>query len=392
MKIVVQRKEAETSKTTVEQGRSRRKGSVVVFVAATLFMMLGFCALAVDYGTSVAIKNHLQRTCDAAALAGAAELLATKVPATDKANAIQEAKNAASNNRVTIEDSDITFPDALTRIRVSKVQPRKFLFGWFAGMTQGKVPATALAGRTYVTGLKGLDPLGVTMQTYRYFTPTERNPSPAPASLVLTRNTQEEFGPKNFLADGTTANTVNNGSTFNVAALDLRHDNSGNSGALFQSDVATANNDYQANIGDIVDPLGSSVVSQGNKLARGIQDRIDRATGAPWFDTGQHQYDYTANGVNNKKAIPDYLEGNPRIIYILVSRDGYSANNSNPKLNLQYFAPVYIEGPVDFTKGNAPQAVLKVRFMPGDLSNAASGIVLSTTGVDTGLSVVRLMG
>ncbi|HVF85422.1 MAG TPA: Tad domain-containing protein, partial [Abditibacteriaceae bacterium] len=275
MKMAVQRREPRISKTSADS-YSRRKGSALVVVAASLFMFLGFCALSVDYGTSVVVKNRLQRMCDAAALAGAVELLQTKIPATDEANARAQAIEAASKNGTTLVASNITFSDNSTKIRINKIEPRKFLFGAAIGIPNGQVPATALAGRTYVTGLKGLDPLGVTNATYQKFVPNAAHPNPGVVGLVLTRDTKEKFGPMN-------SDNVNNGNTaFNVSALDLRHDNSGNSGAQFQTDLTFGNDNTQLNIGDQVDPLGSSVTSQGQKIERAILDRIEQAKGAPW--------------------------------------------------------------------------------------------------------------
>lgn len=380
MKIDVQRK-MQMSKTTAGDVSSRRRGSILLIVYFSLFMMLGFCALAVDYGTSVVVKNQLQRTCDAAALAGAAELTITKVAAIDRANATTQAIETARENNITITSSNISFSSDSLQIRVSVVLPRKFLFGAVIGIPNGQVPATALAGLTYVSGFKGLDPLGVTRQTYERYVPREAVPVPGVVNLQLTRNTKEQFGPLNQ-----DAATLTDSSLYNVAALDLRPGNSGNSGAQFQTDVATANNDTQVKIGDIVDPLGSSITSQGADLVAGIQARINKATQAPWSDV--HQYEY----INTPNALPDYPDNDPRIIYILVSDDGYAADNSNPKLTLAYFAPVYIEKPVSYTKGgNTPTAILTVRFLPGVLRSTADGLILSNNTVDTGVKVVRLL-
>ncbi len=382
MKITFGTTQVKKSVTAPRARSSRRAGNILVPVFFALVMMLGFCALAVDYGTSVVIKNQLQRTCDAAALAGAAELAQTKIPATDRANATAQAIATAGKNGYTISASDINFDTASTQIRVSKIVTRNFLFGAFIGIAKGQVPATALAGRTYIGGMKGLDPLGVTRRTYDTYAPSASNPNPGPVRLQLTRNTQEAFGPLN--------SEMPNGSTvWNVVALDLRPGNSGNSGALFQSDVISGANDVQVNIGQTVDPLGSSTTSQGAKLEAGIAARITQAASAPWNDAGQYRYAYNAA---NRNALPSYPSDDPRIMYILVSADGYGANNSNPKLNLIYYAPVYIEDPVNFTQGNNPTAYLNVRFLNSNLSSSTSGIVLSTGTADTGLSVVRLLG
>ena len=55
----------------------RRGGGVVVIVTLSLTVLMGVCALVVDYGLLVNDKNRLQRGCDAAALAGASQLKLT---------------------------------------------------------------------------------------------------------------------------------------------------------------------------------------------------------------------------------------------------------------------------------------------------------------------------
>ena len=348
----------------------KRNGSVLVIVAASLFALMGFCAISVDYGISVTEKNRLQRTCDAAALAGASQLKVTGITATDLDNARAEAIKIAARNGVTLASGDI-MPDgtSTTRIRVSKASPRKFLFGAAIGIPNGQVVASSLAGRSYVTGVKGLQPLGVSRQTYLKYVPTVANPNPGSVDLVLARNTQEKFGPLN--SEASSLNTIGDGTknwpgntVFSIIALDLRYSNSGNSGALFQGDLANGNNPTQINLGSLVDPLGSSVTSQGNKMKQAIDDRITTST---------------------------------RTMYILVGDDGYAANNSNPQISLAYFAPVRVETAVTFTRGNDPTAVLTVTFLPGELGSAATGSILDSavfgTGeTDTGLSALRLLG
>lgn len=353
-------------------GTARRKGSITIVTAAGLIGLLGFCALAADYGTSIVIKNKLQRLCDGAALAGATELKRSNHDATDFANARYQARLAAYNNGVTIADSDITFP-ANNRIRVVASQQRNFLFGKAIGIPTGVVGAAAIAGRDYVRALTGAVPLGITAATYFNFRPTAGNSTPKEVELRLTRNTSEKFGPLN--ADGITGNTV-----FDVVALDLRYGSSGNSGALFEEELANSTQEKTV-LTQQIDPLGSSVNSQGQKIENAINDRIARAAGAPWFDTGVN-YTY-----------PNYPANDPRVVFILVGADGYAANNSNPKLNLAYFVPAYITGPVTKSKGSNAQALLHLRLLPSTgLSSMTRGVEIEASGNDTGLTVTRLLG
>ncbi len=54
--------------------RHCRSGHIVVLVAVMLTTILGITALAIDVGYICAAKSQLQRTADAAALAGASAL------------------------------------------------------------------------------------------------------------------------------------------------------------------------------------------------------------------------------------------------------------------------------------------------------------------------------
>ena len=51
--------------------KDSESGYVLVTVAASLFVLVGFTALAVDLGTALSSRTQLQRGADAAALAGA---------------------------------------------------------------------------------------------------------------------------------------------------------------------------------------------------------------------------------------------------------------------------------------------------------------------------------
>ena len=58
---------------------SSRRGTVVVFTAVSLTVVIGFAALAVDIGYAYSVKAQLQRNADAAALAGAVVLTSDKM-------------------------------------------------------------------------------------------------------------------------------------------------------------------------------------------------------------------------------------------------------------------------------------------------------------------------
>jgi len=73
------------------------RGAVLVLVAGTLVVMLGFAALAVDAGNLLMIRTESQRAVDAAALAGAGHLL---IDSDDSLGAANHAIEFALKNRV----------------------------------------------------------------------------------------------------------------------------------------------------------------------------------------------------------------------------------------------------------------------------------------------------
>ncbi len=105
---------------TPYRGRRRQQGAVIVMVCLLLFVLLGFMAIAFDFGRLFIVKTELQTAMDSCALAAAQELDA-------QASAIARARSAgvtAGNlNRVNLQSanwdgkgqlvsSDITFRDA----------------------------------------------------------------------------------------------------------------------------------------------------------------------------------------------------------------------------------------------------------------------------------------
>ena len=62
--------------------RKREEGAVMVFVAILLVILVGFTALAIDFGMAYYQRQKLQTACDAAALAGAQGLATSEAEAT----------------------------------------------------------------------------------------------------------------------------------------------------------------------------------------------------------------------------------------------------------------------------------------------------------------------
>src|SRR5437762_10583804 len=76
--------------------KDSESGYVLFTVAASLFVLVGFTALAVDIGTVLSSRTQLQHAADAAALAGAYTFT---VPTATEAKAIDRAKAVVASNK-----------------------------------------------------------------------------------------------------------------------------------------------------------------------------------------------------------------------------------------------------------------------------------------------------
>jgi putative Flp pilus-assembly TadE/G-like protein len=107
-------------KSTRVQLRHRQKGAVIVTVALTLLFLLGFMAIALDFGRLFVVKTELQTAMDSCALAAAQELDGAIVPGDAMNRATSAGKTAGNLNKVHFQggaagivDADITFSVSL---------------------------------------------------------------------------------------------------------------------------------------------------------------------------------------------------------------------------------------------------------------------------------------
>jgi Flp pilus assembly protein TadG len=104
------------------------RGATAAFVAASIFMLLGMVALAVDLGVLLGARTDSQRVADAAALAGAASFLTLP----DDADRPRDwAVEYAAKNRVLgtvaevrAEDVDVLMDEQKVRVRVRNITER----------------------------------------------------------------------------------------------------------------------------------------------------------------------------------------------------------------------------------------------------------------------------
>lgn len=327
-------------------------GNVLIVVACLMVVLLGFCALAVDYGRMVAVKNKLQRTCDASALAGAAELPVTELGAS---NAIHYASLTAKQNGVAANEIIIEFPTA-KQIRVTARRQVSFLFAPILGIDSGGVRATALAGRSNVSDVPYVSPIAITVEDYEKY----KNGELFEGRLI--DNNRQDF----------TIGTL--------APLDLREENSGKSTDEFEEDLKLGWYHKIYFNQQTTSVLNASLTSSTQKIKRALDDRFARSAGYPWYNPGPTS--------DTPYEFPNYRPDDPRILILPVAEQN-PTNNNNPKILPRKFAPIYI---VDY-KDQARDTYLLVRILPGlTLSNDNGYVKVADENTpDTGLSVIRLL-
>ena len=308
--------------------RSRRRGSTLVLLCFGLIALIGFAAVSVDYGLLVMDANRLQRSADAAALAGATKLAQSGTNdisiAYDTTLSRALALNVANQNgATTITANNITFP-AFNKIKVAPTFTRQHYFARILGFNSSGVARQAIAGRLPVKGIRHAVPLAMTIDDFNAYKDGRS------IEYKLIRNQDTDFIP------GT------------VASVDLRPDNSGKSGANFQEDL-TYGYDGIIYLNDkINNSLTADIQSQGKKLDDAMAQRFLDALNDPSADTGTN-YIY-----------PNYPSPSRRIMYLIVANQN-PADNGNPTLEALFFVPVYIES----TRSPAgKQEYLRMRILP----------------------------
>lgn len=342
-------------KNRATRTRSRRKGVTIVLVSFAMIVLLGFCAFAVDYGMMVSDANRMQRAADAAALAGATQLMVSGIDPLSIQNDQTQAKYLAAmagwRNGVTINQNDITFPTSNT-IVVPATNTRAFFFGRALGLQQGTVTRQARAGKQALNGIDNAVPLAITTTDYAL------HKDGSPFEFPLIDNNKYDFNP------GT------------IDALDLRTDLSGKSGAVFQNDLTYGYNGT-VYIGEKIDnTLNANLSSENNKLDTAMNQRITDAANASYADTG------------NNYTFPNYPAGDERVFSMIVA-DPNPLSNNNPTLNARFFVPVYIVK----TRTSSGNEYLKLRILPSyTFSSTDPNVQIGdSTTAWTGENVITLM-
>ncbi|MCA0987532.1 pilus assembly protein TadG-related protein [Guptibacillus algicola] len=132
---------------------SNQRGSTMVMVAISITVLLGAAAMVVDVGRMYHEKSTLQNAVDAAALAGAQELITSRNKATTVAGTYAE------ENGYPVSYCDIR--TGVDTIQVSQETKVPMTFAKVFGMKNAKVSASAKAKIGPVWPTKGITPLAI---------------------------------------------------------------------------------------------------------------------------------------------------------------------------------------------------------------------------------------
>ena len=127
--------------------RDHFKGQVLVLMAISMAVMLGFAALAVDVGHLLGARRTAQNAADAAALAGARLLMAGRSdPEIRAAVTDYAARNLTESVRITGSSVEIDRTAKTVRVRLTADVERFFIGAVYTGDWQARAQAVAKVG------------------------------------------------------------------------------------------------------------------------------------------------------------------------------------------------------------------------------------------------------
>ena len=156
--------------------RRNQSGAVAIIVAITITMLIGFTAMAVDVGYMYEVRRQLQSAADAAALAGAQEMMK---PDTDDSQILTKAEEYAKKNDFPIDlgtsqelwmhtaapTTEIHRDPNPAYVKVTVEKKVDLFFARIFGMSDTNIAAQAKAQVVYITGAEGLVPWGLIIIT-----------------------------------------------------------------------------------------------------------------------------------------------------------------------------------------------------------------------------------
>lgn len=280
----------------------QERGSVVVLVALSLTVLLGFCAIVTDIGLLYAQKAHLQNSVDAASLAGVQEL------PNDPSLAEQRASNYATRNGAPAVTVSFEANNAKIIVHATQQVPTYFARIW--GIKEERISVSAKAMMVPPAGLSGAVPLSVQEQDFVY-------------GQKYVLKSGGGSGTSNWYLDDDKNNSAKksgeeSGTSGWYGALEL----SGTGANTYESDLA---NGYPGTlrVGQIL------AVKHGNMsgpTADGINTRLSRDTRVP------------------RNTIDNHDRDAPEIIYIPIVRILAESENSIHEVQIVGFAAFFLEG------------------------------------------------
>jgi Flp pilus assembly protein TadG len=341
-------------KQLISRSPRQRGSALLIMVGLGMTGLLGFCALAADYGVLTNEANRLQRTVDAAALAGVSQLK-TKASDTDseaaaaalarkvaKENGLVDGADGAVFNTGAIQfnvASSSTDRTGSTMIRVTATRNTPVYFARIFGVLDSRITRTGTAQLQAVSRTSGV-PLGITEETYKaYQNDTNLH------ELTMVRPNKATFERDDFVA------------------FDLRVAPSSKSGAHFMEQLVGNEQEYPE-IGQLETTLNSSYVSGGNFMRTGLGTLFQRSSQEPWRDTWTGDT-LTSTGIRFNEILAGTAPpNNPRIINLIITNPRTSPAPGTFDTEIVGFAPVYVESYKITLIDGEEYRRLGVRFLP----------------------------
>ncbi len=139
------------------------KGAASIIVALCMTVLLGFTALVIDVGIITSEKSRISNAADAAALAGAQELIR------DKSNVYNVVNQYLESNSVDPVDAEIVVFDSDTKVGVTVKEEVDYYFARILGFDKNNVKAEAVAMCAPVIGIyEGIRPFAIEQQTLEF--------------------------------------------------------------------------------------------------------------------------------------------------------------------------------------------------------------------------------
>lgn len=139
-------------------------GVVMVIAALMLVVLLGATALAIDTGRIYLTRTRLQKAADAAALAGAQQLIMTENPVL----AEDAGEQYIDANLRSPYQASLTSDPASGQFSVTLSQDVNFLFAPVLGYRKKTVSVNAAAGASTIVRVRNVVPFGVLEQEFQY--------------------------------------------------------------------------------------------------------------------------------------------------------------------------------------------------------------------------------